>query len=81
MKPAWDKAAAHAEEKYNNVVVADVDCTVEKTLCQKQGVKGYPTIKYWVGGSESKYTGGRSESDLIGFIDSKMGGVTDSGEL
>ena len=54
MKPAWDKAAAHAEEKYNNVVVADVDCTVEKTLCQKQGVKGYPTIKYWVGGSESK---------------------------
>ena len=28
---------------------------VERDLCQNEGVRGYPTIKYWKGGAESKY--------------------------
>lgn len=81
MKPAWAAAAKYAESKYSNVVVADVDCTVEQNLCKKQGVRGYPTIKYWVGGTESKYSGGRTEEALTSFIDTKMGGTVGGTEL
>ena len=28
---------------------------MERDLCQNEGVRGYPTIKYWKGGAESKY--------------------------
>jgi len=70
MKPDWDKLAS----QYNDsdlVTVADVDCTTEgKAVCTAQGIRGYPTIKYWLAGDdESKdYKGGRSFSDLETFV-------------
>eukprot|EP01010_Urceolus_cornutus_P005035 NODE_849_length_1284_cov_366.484211_g646_i0.p2 GENE.NODE_849_length_1284_cov_366.484211_g646_i0~~NODE_849_length_1284_cov_366.484211_g646_i0.p2 ORF type:complete len:140 (+),score=42.57 NODE_849_length_1284_cov_366.484211_g646_i0:486-905(+) len=67
MKPAWDQLGSeYAESK--SVVIADVDCTVEKELCEKQGVSGYPTIKYWVDGAVNDYSGGRDLSALQTFV-------------
>lgn len=46
MKPAWDQLGdkfAHS----TTVLIGDVDCTVEKELCQQYGVTGYPDIKYF----------------------------------
>merc|ERR1719456_1374999 len=46
MKPAWDQLM----EKYadhKDIVITDVDCIGEgKDLCEKYGVRGFPTIKH-----------------------------------
>ena len=46
MKPDWDSLSADYASS-SKVIVADVDCTAAgKPLCDKYGVRGYPTIKY-----------------------------------
>jgi len=46
-------------------LVADVDCTAAgKPLCDANGVKGYPTIKYGDPSDLQDYQGGRDSSAL-----------------
>lgn len=56
-------------------MVGQVDCEAPnaKALAQEQGVNSYPTIKYFPAGSKEgiPYEGGRSEQDLINFINDK----------
>jgi len=46
MKPDWDKLMKEFADN-KDVIVGDVDCTIHQDLCAKQGVKGYPDIKFW----------------------------------
>merc|ERR1712007_31535 len=58
------------------VVIADVDCTAAgKPLCEKYGVRGYPTIKYFNPPDEEgeDYKGGRSLDDLKKFAANELG--------
>merc|ERR1719183_3448085 len=49
-------------------LIADVDCTAGgKSLCDEEGVRGYPTIKYGDPSDLQDYKGGRSASDLKKF--------------
>jgi len=55
-------------------LVADVDCTADgKSLCEKQQVGGYPTIKYGDPGDMKDYEGGRSYEDLEKFAEENLG--------
>eukprot|EP00931_Biecheleriopsis_adriatica_P088644 TRINITY_DN6291_c1_g1_i1.p1 TRINITY_DN6291_c1_g1~~TRINITY_DN6291_c1_g1_i1.p1 ORF type:complete len:128 (-),score=45.36 TRINITY_DN6291_c1_g1_i1:40-423(-) len=55
-------------------LVADVDCTADgKDLCDKHGVKGYPTIKYGDPGELKDYSGGRDFASLKKFADENLG--------
>merc|ERR1712130_545615 len=55
-------------------LVADVDCTAEgKDLCEKHGIRGYPSIKYGDPGDLKDYNGGRSYDDLKKFADENLG--------
>jgi hypothetical protein len=75
MKPDWDKLAKnYAGSK--DVLIADVDCTSDegKPVCDDHGVKGYPTIKYWVKGEQHDYQGGRSYEDLEKFVEENLAG-------
>jgi len=55
-------------------LVADVDCTADgKDLCEKNEVRGYPTIKYGDPGELKDYNGGRSYEDLKKFADENLG--------
>ena len=48
---------------------------VEKDLCSKEGVRGYPTIKYWKAGQPAdgtKYQGGRDFNALKKFVESTL---------
>jgi|Transcript_20886 hypothetical protein len=55
-------------------LVADVDCTAEgKDLCEKHGVRGYPTIKYGDPAELKDYNGGRTYADLKKFADENLG--------
>jgi len=72
MKPDWDKLGA----QYNSgdiVTIVDVDCTAKgEPLCQRFGVRGYPTVKYFTektGKSGADYSGGRSFNDMKSFVD------------
>lgn len=55
------------------MTIGTIDCTVEKSLCDKYKVRGYPTLKYAVDGEVMEYPGGRSESQIKGFA-TKMSG-------
>merc|ERR1712113_624778 len=55
-------------------LVADVDCTAAgQPLCEKHGVKGYPTIKYGDPSDLQDYQGGRSFDDLKKFAEENLG--------
>jgi len=69
MKPDWDKLikefTGHA-----TTLIADVDCTAAgKPLCDKAGVRGYPTIKHGDPNNLEDYKGGRDLKALEKFAD------------
>lgn len=73
MKADWDKLG----KKYKNsasVMIVDVDCTAEgQATCGSQGVKGYPTIKYYMAGQKGKaYEQGRDYKSLENFVNTKL---------
>jgi len=67
MKPDWDKLMdAFADSKTAGVF--DVDCTAEgKPLCDANGVRGYPTIKWGDPSNLEDYQGARSYDALHKF--------------
>jgi len=72
MKPEWDKLmAAYASSKTQ--LIADVDCTTEgKPLCEANGIKGYPTLKWGDPNSLEDYKGGRDYKSLTKFADENL---------
>lgn len=49
------------------ILVAEVDCTEEASLCAEQGVEGYPTIRWGTLPSLQEYEGERSLEELMAF--------------
>jgi hypothetical protein len=75
MKPDWDSLGATYADS-SKVVIADVDCTAGgKPLCDKYGVRGYPTIKYFNPPDEEgeDYKGGRDLPALKKFVETELG--------
>merc|ERR1711862_320415 len=67
MAPDWQSLA---DEWANNEIglIAEVDCTTDgKQLCERFGVKGFPSIKYGDPTALEDYTGGRTFKDLSIF--------------
>ena len=48
--------------------VGAVDCTIDQSICQKYGVKGYPTIKFFRNGKPKDYQGVRTNDKLTFMI-------------
>jgi hypothetical protein len=72
MKPDWDKLMKEFEGSATQLV-ADVDCTTEgKPLCEANGVRGYPTIKWGDPAALEDYQGGRDFKSLKKFADEKL---------
>jgi hypothetical protein len=70
MKPAWDELAEAFAGADSKVVVADVDCTAEgEPLCERFGIEGFPTIKYFNPPDEDgeDYAGDRDLESLKEF--------------
>lgn len=67
-------------------MIAKVDAEGEnsKQVAEEQGVRSYPTIKFFPAGSKEPvaYEGGRQEIDLVNYINEKAGTFrTEGGEL
>jgi len=67
MKPDWDKLMdAFADSE--TALVGDVDCTAGgKPLCEANGIKGYPSIKWGDPANLQEYKGGRDYASLEKF--------------
>lgn len=72
MKPDWDKLM----EEFNGSktqLIADVDCTADgKPLCDANGVRGYPTLKWGDPSSLEDYQGGRDYDTLKSFAEENL---------
>lgn len=67
MKPDWDKLMKEFADDPTKLI-ADVDCTAGgKALCESNGVKGYPTIKWGDPTDLQDYQGGRDYKSLKKF--------------
>jgi hypothetical protein len=72
MKPAWDGVMAEYAD-HPTKLVADVDCTAEgKPLCDSNGVRGFPTLKYGDPADLQTYEGSRDEKALKKFAEEKL---------
>lgn len=59
-----------------DVLIAEVDCDAQKSLCSKQGVQGYPTLKYFPKGdlkADVKYPGERTAEAMAQWISEQTG--------
>lgn len=76
LAPTWETVAQDFAAE-PSVLIAKVDAEAEnaKATAQEQGVKSYPTIKYFPRGSTTPepYEGGRTELDLLTFMNEKAG--------
>jgi protein disulfide-isomerase-like protein len=73
LAPAWDQLGGEFAGN-SAVVIGDVDCTdaESKALCAEYGVRGYPTLKYFIGGEPNDYKGGRDFDALLSFAKEKL---------
>jgi len=70
LAPEYEKAAS---ELYGEVPLAKVDCTVEKELCERYEVQGFPTIKIFRKNSApTDYDKGRTATDIVKFLKKQM---------
>jgi protein disulfide-isomerase-like protein len=69
IKPAWDKLMSDFEGSAS-ALVAEVECTsTGKPLCDSNGVKGFPTLKWGDPNALEDYSGGRDYDDLKKFAE------------
>mmetsp|Transcript_65736 Transcript_65736/g.155275 ORF Transcript_65736/g.155275 Transcript_65736/m.155275 type:complete len:158 (+) Transcript_65736:169-642(+) len=71
----WSKLGSYYAGN-DQVQIVDVDCTADGGgTCQKMGVQGYPTLKYFTdstGKSGKPYQGGRDYNALKAFVESTL---------
>jgi len=75
MKPSWDSLGDEFAGS-SSVLIGDVDCTAGgQSLCEKHGVQGYPTVKFFMDGDIDEgedYQLGRDFDTLKGFVEDTL---------
>jgi len=85
LAPEYAKAAQALKKQEVAVPLAKVDATEAKELAERFEIRGFPTIKFFRKGVAIDYTGGRTENDIVAWINKKSGPaahtVNDEAEL
>ena len=71
MAAAWNQLGDKFNAETSSVLIGDVDCTASgDSLCEDFGIRGYPTIKYFVDGDleGQDYQSGRDYDSLESFV-------------
>jgi len=76
LAPEWSKAALSLAKTDSPIKLAKVDATEAKNLASKFEIRGFPTIKFFRGGKSSDYQGGRTEADIVAWVNKKSSPVT-----
>jgi protein disulfide-isomerase A1 len=71
--PEYISAAEKLAKKSPPQYVAKVDVTENKELGERFEIKGFPTLKWFVNGVPSEYTGGRTAAEIVNWFNKKDG--------
>jgi len=69
LAPIWSDLAKNLQ---NKLTVAEVNCDMYSSLCNQQGVEGYPMIFFYREGHKLDYTGKRTLEAMEAFSDQVM---------
>jgi protein disulfide-isomerase A6 len=74
LAPDWEKLGA-AFQNEQNVVIAKVDADAHRSIGEKYGVSGFPTLKFFPADNKDgvAYEGGRDLDSLISEVNNKAG--------
>lgn len=75
MAPQYARAAKALKARDEPIPLAKVDATAELKLAERYEVQGYPTLKFFINGEPIEYTGGRTDLEIIAWIDKKTGPI------
>ena len=73
LEPEFHAAAEQLKAYQPHVVFAAVDATTQKIESSRQGVRGFPTLKWYVRGVATDYTGERNSRSIVKWIKKKTG--------
>ena len=72
LAPEYAKAAGILAADDSSFKLAKIDSTVEKTLSKEFGIRGFPTMKYFVKGKlKSDYSGTRDAAGIVAWAKKK----------
>jgi protein disulfide-isomerase A1 len=58
------------------VALAKIDANTYKSVGKRFNVSGFPTLKWFVNGEPSEYTGGRTDSTIVSWVQKRLGPAT-----
>jgi len=76
LKPEYERAAATLKGLEKPVPLAKVDVTENAELGTRFGIQGYPTIKFFTNGSPIDFTGGRTDKEIVAWIQKRVGHIS-----
>jgi len=73
LTPEYAQAATELLANDPPLRIAKVDATANDAIAQRFKVQGFPTLKFFKGGADLEYNGGRTASEIVSWVQRKSG--------